>query len=73
MTEPEMQWVESSNVEAIGYDSDSAELYVRYLNQPLTYVYTDVPQSTFDDLMGAPSKGSYLNREIKPSFQFRTQ
>jgi hypothetical protein len=73
MTEPDMQWVDSTSVEEIGYDSDAEELFIRFVDGLSVYVYTDVPLSTFEELMRAPSKGSYLNREIKPNYQFRIQ
>jgi hypothetical protein len=36
---PEMIFVDSSNVEAIGYDTQSQELHVRFLKSGETYVY----------------------------------
>jgi KTSC domain len=70
---PDMQWVDSSNVEALGYDSEAMDLYVQFKSGSSLYIYENVPESTFHDLMSAPSKGSYLNREIKPNYHFRTQ
>jgi KTSC domain-containing protein len=70
MAEPEMQYVDSSNIEAIGYDADARELWVRFISGD-SYVYSDVPPATFEDIMRAPSKGSYLNREIKPNYDYR--
>lgn len=66
---PEMNFVDSSNVEAIGHDPDSLELHVRFRSGD-TYVYYEVPSIVFDAFMSAPSKGSFLNREIKPVFRF---
>jgi len=63
----EMHFVDSSNVEAIGYDAGAQELYVRFLSGG-TYVYHGVPEDVYDELMGAPSKGSYLNRIIKMNY-----
>jgi len=65
----EMVFVDSSNIEAIGYDEDAQELHVRFLSGA-TDAYLNVPRQVFDDLMYAPSKGSFLNREIKTVFQF---
>lgn len=73
MSEPAMQWVESSNIESIGYDAEAQELYVRFKSGSLMYVYEGVSLSTFNELMSSPSKGSYLHREVKPNYQFRTQ
>jgi len=60
-----MHPVESSVVEAIGYDPDRRELHIRFVDTGL-YVYFDVERATFDRLCAAASKGSHLNREIKP-------
>ena len=70
MTEPEMEYVDSSNIEAIGYDEDARELWVRFTSGS-TYVYSDVPPATYDDIRRADSKGSYLNREVKPNYACR--
>jgi len=61
---PDMIYVDSTNVEAIGYDEDGQELHVRFLSGGY-YIYHGVPQGIFDGLMYAPSKGSFLNREVK--------
>ena len=65
----EMHYVDSSNVEAIGYDEAAQELHVQFLSGG-TYVYHGVPQDVYDDLMAAPSKGSYLNRMIKGNYEY---
>ncbi|MGO9958215.1 MAG: KTSC domain-containing protein [Solirubrobacteraceae bacterium] len=70
MAEPDMEWVDSSNIEQIGYHEDERELWVRFKSGD-TYVYSDVPPATHDDIMRADSKGSYLNREIKPNYDCR--
>jgi hypothetical protein len=70
---PEMIFVDSSNVEAIGYDDDAQELHIQFLQGAGYYVYHNVPRQIFDDLMYAPSKGSFLNREVKNVYQFTKQ
>lgn len=72
MAEPEMVMVSSSNVEAVGYDPDSRELWVRFLGGG-TYVYSGVDERTHEELVNAPSVGSYLNREIKGNFDYRKE
>ena len=67
---PEMQFVDSSNIEAIGYDGDSQELHVRFLQSGETYVYYGVEEWVFQELMQADSKGSYLNTQIKGSYDY---
>ena len=66
---PEMTFVDSSNIEAIGYDDEAQELHVRFLSGE-TYVYHGVPRERFDAMMDAPSKGSFLNREVKGAFEY---
>ncbi len=70
MSMPEMSLVESSNVRAIGHDDDILELWVEF-NDGSIYVYEGVPAVIYEELMDAPSKGSYLNRVIKGNFAYR--
>ena len=64
-----MQYVDSTNVEAIGYDETRQELHVRFLESG-SYVYFDVPEAVFTEFLQAPSKGLYLNTHIKGMYQF---
>lgn len=63
----DMMYVNSSNIEAIGYDAANMELHVRFLKSG-QYIIRGVPQEMFDGLMNADSKGSYYNRMIKPNY-----
>ena len=63
--------VESSSIELVGYDAGTRELYVRFHNRGRTYVYEDVSPEQFEALLAAPSKGRYLNWEIKPFHRYR--
>ncbi len=69
---PEMIYVDSSNIEAIGYDDEKQELHVQFLSGGY-YIYHDVPRAVFDELLIAASKGSYLNREVKGVYQYTKQ
>lgn len=71
MTMPDMTPVDSSNIRQIGYDSATQDLYVEWI-EGRTYVYSGVPEVTHQELMDAASKGSYINREIKPNYDCRT-
>lgn len=62
---PRMQAVDSSVVEAVGYDARGRRLHVRFLDRGL-YVYQDVEPELFEALLAAPSKGEFVNREVKP-------
>lgn len=65
----DMTYVDSSNIEAIGYDTAASELHVRFLKSGETYVYYAVEEWRFQELIQADSKGRYLNSEIKPNYQ----
>ena len=67
---PEMYFVTSSNIEAIGYDQDSMELHVRFLKSGETYVYYAVESWVFDEMIQADSKGKYLHRQIKGRYDY---
>ena len=67
---PEMQYIDSSNIEAIGYDPDTQELHVLFLKSGETYVYYNVEDWVFQELLQADSKGAYLNASIKNRYQY---
>jgi hypothetical protein len=56
--------VSSSNVAAVGYESDTSTLGVRFLDGS-EYHYFGVPQEVFEGLRSASSVGSYLNEYVK--------
>jgi len=60
----ERQSVSSSDINSVGYDSESHTLEIEFHNGDV-YQYFDVPQSTYDALMHASSHGSYFHRYIK--------
>lgn len=67
---PEMQFVDSSNIEAIGYDHDNQELHVRFLQSGETYAYYGVEEWVFQEFLQADSKGIYLNTNIKERYSY---
>ena len=56
--------VQSSSVSSVGYDRDSSTLEIEFLNGSV-YQYFGVPESIFDGLMNAPSKGTFLDQFVK--------
>ena len=56
--------VQSSSISSVGYDRDSSTLEVEFLNGSV-YQYFGVPESIFNGLMSAPSKGTFLNQFVK--------
>ncbi len=67
---PDLIFVDSSSVEAIGYDAGSLELHVRFLKSGDTYIYYGVEEWRYQELMQSDSKGSYLNGNIKTNYQY---
>jgi hypothetical protein len=67
--EPIMHPVESSNIEAIGYDRANGSLLVDFLSGS-RYRYLDVSVRHFQEFLAAPSKGQYLNQQIKGFYQY---
>lgn len=65
---PEMVFVVSTTMEAVGYDPTTSELYIRFLRTGETYVYYGVPESSFRELMQSDSKGQYFNQNIRNVF-----
>jgi hypothetical protein len=66
---PEMLFVDSSNVEAVGCDADAQELHIRFLKSGQIYVYYAVEEWIFRELMQADSKGTFVNTRIKAHYQ----
>ena len=62
---PEMHAVDSSAIEAVGYDPAARKLHVRFKDTGL-YVYSGVEEGIAAALLAAESKGTYFNQEIKP-------
>ena len=60
----ELQPVSSSNLKAVGYDSESKTIQIEFLSGGL-YEYYNVPESIYNGLMSASSHGSYFDKYIK--------
>ncbi|KAA6340498.1 hypothetical protein EZS27_011643 [termite gut metagenome] len=69
MNLPEMKPVSSSNIGSIGYDEQNQIVYVRFLNDSI-YIYKGVPEFEFQNLLEAPSHGSYLHRNFKNVYPY---
>lgn len=61
--------VQSSNIASVGFDEASSTLEVEFNNGAI-YQYFNVPQQIFELMMEAPSKGVFLNTNIKNAFPF---
>ena len=65
----EMTNVESSTIEAVGYEEESSTLQVEFKNGGM-YQYFDVPESVFEELRDADSVGKYLAYSIKGTYRY---
>lgn len=67
---PEMQTVQSSHVNSIGYDAAKQELYVTW-NSGKTSIYSSVPASVHQSVIQAPSVGKAIHLNVKKHYQHR--
>lgn len=65
----ERTYISSTSVVSIGYDPALQVLEIEY-HQGNVYQYQGVPQDVFDQLMGSPSKGAFINDQIKKFYVF---
>jgi hypothetical protein len=61
--------VESSMIQAAGYDEKSYTLEVVF-NSGKTYRYFEVPQTVYLELMESDSKGSYMLSDVIDCFPY---
>jgi hypothetical protein len=66
-----MPEVASSAISHIAYQKTLQRLYVTYRGSQGTYVYLNVPESVYDELMKAESKGLFVNEAIKPHYKYQ--
>jgi len=59
----------SSVVAAIKYDAKTSRLRIIY-NSGNIYDYKNVPPEIYNEMKTASSKGEYLNKQIKPNYEF---
>lgn len=62
--------IDSSNIVSIGYNEGSSTLEIEF-HSGAVYQYFDVPESTFEELMGAGSHGRYFANKIKNEYQYQ--
>ena len=60
----ERKRVSSSNLASVGYDPETKTLEIEFLNGGL-YQYFNVPESIYNGLMAASSRGSYFDQYVK--------
>ena len=57
--------IESSAINAIGYNPDSQKLYILF-HESGVYRYNNVPPTLFEQLQQAQSFGKFYNQYIRP-------
>ena len=65
----ERDQVSSSTIVSIGYDFSSETLEVEFQHGGI-YQYYNVPQTIYEPLMELPSKGQFLQANIRNAFPY---
>lgn len=65
----ETRKVTSSNLAKVTYDNESLTMTVTF-RRGSAYAYQGVPFQVFEELCGAISCGSYLNKHIKDNYSY---
>lgn len=60
--------VESSNIISVGYDETTSSMYVNYPSG--TYKYDGVDKSVYESFLTSPSKGRFMNENIKGQYNY---
>jgi KTSC domain-containing protein len=63
-------FVKSTAIRTEGYDQLSQVLELEYTNGAI-YQYFPVPPEIYQEFKDAESKGTFVNRHIKPNYQCR--
>lgn len=72
MSKVKMIQVQSSNIQAVGYDEDKRNIHIELISGE-KYMYKEVPKKVFEDLLTAPSIGSYTHRYLRDSYEVVSQ
>ena len=67
----ERQPVASSLIRSVGYDPAGSILEIELVEPNRVYTFYDVPFSVYDELMEAPSKGTYFNDFIRDLYAYK--
>ena len=62
--------VESSNILAVGYNREKAQLEIEFKRSKVVYSYHKVPPKVYAKLMTAESLGKYFNENIAKEYKF---
>jgi len=70
MLNPFIDCVTSKTVEKILFIDEKSELIVKFKNSDAVYLYKNVLSEVFLQLSKAPSKGSFIAKNIKGKYEF---
>ncbi len=62
-------FVKPSNIISVGYNSATADLFVKYLGHRI-YRYMDVPPKAFEALLKASSASAFVNEHIDRQYEY---
>lgn len=68
---PSMESVSSSNVDEIGYDPQARELWITFKGGGSPYVYMNVPDTVYESMRNAGSKGRFVWSSLRDVYSFR--
>jgi len=60
----EREYVESSMITSVGFDSESCTLEVEFKSNGQVWQYFDVPEPTYLEMKSAPSVGNFFHINI---------
>lgn len=63
--------VTSSNLAAVGYDTATQTLAVKFHSSETVHHYSDVPPEKFERMQTAKSIGSFFSREVRAQHPHR--
>ena len=64
------QQVRSSNIRSVGYDDENLLLEIEFHRGGI-YQYFEVPESVYQGLLQAPSKGTYFRNQIMDNYRYK--
>lgn len=64
----ERQYVESSMITSIGFDSDTSTLEIEFKTNGAVWQYYDVPESIYYGFIGSDSVGKFFLAHIKGQY-----
>ena len=68
VSDVDMRPVSSSAIEAVGYDPSTRRMRIRFAGRN-EYDFCGVPETVYQGLMSASSKGTYYNDHIRDRYQ----